>query len=307
MGENKDARVLIVGSVAYDTVETETGKVEMALGGAATYASVATSYYCRPSVVAVVGEDFKDEHVDFLEKRGVDLKGMQRKKGKTFHWAGRYLPDMIGRETLDTQLNVFEDFDPVLPDDYKGIDYVFLANIHPGLQKKVLDQVTGPKLIVCDTMNLWIDIAREELVELLPRVNVLVINDEEVRQLTGDFNVIRAARRLLADGVKTALIVKRGEHGSTLVTREGIGVAPAYPVDNLIDPTGAGDTFAGALIGYLAAMDDASLPSMKKSLIHGAAVASFTVEGFSLDRLRETTRADVDVRARELREIMITE
>jgi sugar/nucleoside kinase (ribokinase family) len=296
-------KVLIVGSVAYDSVESAAGKVDRALGGAAVYASVAASFYCEPAVVGVVGDDFEEEHIDYLEGRGIDLGGLQKKPGKTFFWAGRYLDDMIGRETLDTQLNVFEDFDPVIPDDLKKLDYLFLANIHPGLQKKVLDQVEGPKLIVMDTMNLWIDTARDELEELFPRVDVLVINDEEARMLTGDYNVIRAAEKLL-EKVQKGLIVKRGEHGSTLFTEEGLSIAPAYPVTDLKDPTGAGDSFAGALIGYLAKSGDLGKMSMRNSLIHGAAMASFTVEGFSIDRLREVTREDVEDRVWAIKELM---
>lgn len=296
--------VLIVGSVAYDSVESAAGKVERALGGAATYASIAACFYSKTSMVGVVGEDFEDEHIELLAGRGVDLSGLQKVPGKTFHWAGRYLPDMIGRETLDTQLNVFEHFDPVLPEALKGLEYVFLANIHPGLQKRVLDQVTGPKLVVLDTMDLWINTARSDLVELFPRVDVLVINDEEVRLLTADYNIIAGARKLLADGVKLGVVVKRGEHGSTLVTNDGLSIAPAFPVEKLVDPTGAGDSFAGALIGYLGASGDIGFKSLRRSLIHGAAVASFTVEGFSVDRLKDVTKEDIEARVRVLKELM---
>lgn len=297
-------RVLIVGSVAYDTVETAAGRVEMALGGAATYASVAASFYCEPSIVGVVGEDFKEEHIRLLEERGVDLSGLQKKPGKTFHWSGRYLPDMIGRETLDTQLNVFEHFDPVLPGKLREIDYVFLANIHPSLQKRVLDQVIKPRLVVCDTMNLWIDTAREDLVKLFPRVDVLVINDEEVRLLTGDHSVIRGARKLLGEGIGLGVIVKRGEHGSTLVMEDNLFIGPAFPVEDLVDPTGAGDTYAGALIGYVSSVDSFAPISLRKALLHGSAMASFTVEGFSLDRLKEITRHDVDARVEAIKQLM---
>jgi sugar/nucleoside kinase (ribokinase family) len=298
-------KVLIVGSVAYDSVETAAGKVECALGGAATFASVAASCYCKPCLVGVVGEDFKDEDMDFLAGRGIDLTGLQRLPGKTFHWAGRYLPDMIGRETLDTQLNVFEKFDPVLPDSLKGLEYVFLANIHPGLQRRVLEQTTGAGFVLCDTMNLWIETARSELIELLPRVDVLVINDEEVRLLTGDFNVLRGARGLFKLGLRRGVIVKRGEHGSTLVTRDGLAVAPAYPVENLVDPTGAGDTFAGALIGYVASRGSTDLSTLRTALLHGAAMASFTVEGFSLDSIRGIGLKDVQSRVQGIKQLMI--
>lgn len=293
-------KLLIVGSAAYDTVETATGRVEEALGGAAVYSSVAASFYCPPGMVAVVGEDFKEEHLSFLAGRGIDLAGLARRPGRTFRWSGRYLPDMIGRETLDTQLNVFADFDPALPPSFRDARYVFLANIHPALQKKVLDQVIKPDLVLCDTMDLWINTARPDLASLFPRLDLLVINDEEARLLTGDYNIIRAAKKLLGQGVKKGVIVKRGEHGCTLVTREGISVAPAFPVESLVDPTGAGDSFAGALIGYLAASGDLSPLSLRRSLVHGAALASFTVEGFSLDRLKAISRKDVDERVREI-------
>ena len=297
-------KLLIVGSVAYDTVETAVGKVDCALGGAATYASVAASYYCRPCLVGVVGDDFQDQHLQFLQSRGIDLCGLQHKPGLTFHWAGKYLPDMIGRETLETRLNVFETFDPILPPALQDADHVFLANIHPGLQKRVLDQARGPRLVVCDTMNLWINTARRELEELLPRVDYLVVNDEEIRMLTGDYNILRAARKVLRQ-VKKGVIVKRGEHGSTLIGREGMAIAPAFPIENLIDPTGAGDSFAGALIGCLATAPDLSLPELKRALIHGAALSSFTVEGFSLDRLRTLSRDEIDARVQTLRELTV--
>jgi len=297
--------VLIVGSVAYDSVETAVGKVEKALGGAATYSSVAASFYARPCMVGIVGEDFEDEHIKYLTGCGINLDGLQRVGGKTFHWAGRYLPDMIGRETLDTQLNVFESFNPVLPDEFKKMEYLFLANIHPGLQKQVLDQVEGAKFILFDTMNLWIDTAKDELTALFPKVDVLVINDEEVRMVTGDYNVLRGARKLIKEGVRKGVIVKRGEHGSTLVTEDSLAIAPAYPVEELVDPTGAGDTFAGALIGYVAEQGSFDMKTMRNALLHGSAMASFTVEGFSLDRLRGIKREDVQKRVDELKELMV--
>jgi sugar/nucleoside kinase (ribokinase family) len=303
--EKSDKRILIVGSVAYDSVESLEGKVKRALGGAATYASIAAGYYCSPCLVGVVGEDFEEEHLDYLKNSGVDLTGLQVKPGKTFHWSGKYLPDMIGRETLSTELNVFEDFDPVLPDELVGLDYIFLANIHPMLQKKVLDQAKSPKFVLMDTMDLWINIAKEGLLELLPKVDVLVINDEEVRLLTGDYNVIRGARNLLDQGVKRAVIVKRGEHGSSLVTLDSVSIAPAYPVTSLVDPTGAGDTFAGALIGFLAGADDLNHQNLRRALLHGAAVASFTVEDFSLGKLKGIGLYDIEERLVELKKIMV--
>ena len=296
-------KVLIVGSVAYDTVETAAGKAERALGGAATYAAVAASFYCEPCLVGVVGDDFKQKDLEYLAGRGINLCGLQREAGKTFHWSGRYLPDMIGRETLDTQLNVFENFDPVLPEELRRLEYVFLANIHPSLQKRALDQVRNPGFVLLDTMNLWINTARAELMELLPRVDVFVLNDEEVRLLTGEYNILMGAKKLL-ERVKRGVIVKRGEHGSTLVTGQGISVAPAYPVWELVDPTGAGDSFAGALIGHLAQSEDLSVKGLRGAMLRGAAMASFTVEGFSLNRLQEITNKEVEKRVRALKEMM---
>ncbi|MFO8056860.1 MAG: PfkB family carbohydrate kinase [bacterium] len=300
-------KVLIVGSVAYDTIETAAGKVERTLGGAATYSSVAASFYCTPCMVAVVGEDFQDGHIEYFTGCGIDLCGLQREKGKTFQWVGRYHEDMIGRETLDTQLNVFENFDPVLPDELKKLKYVFLANIHPGMQKRVLEQVENPEFVLCDTMDLWINTAREELMELLPGVDVLVINDEEVRMLTGDYNIYRAARKLIDMGVKRGMVVKRGEHGSTLVTKDEIGFAPAFPIIELVDPTGAGDSFAGAIIGHLAAEGEVSTRTLRSSLIRGAAVSSFTVEGFGVERLLQINGKDIESRIKALCELMIVE
>jgi sugar/nucleoside kinase (ribokinase family) len=299
-------KLLIVGSVAYDSVESAAGKVEYALGGAATFAAVAASFFTAPSIVGVVGDDFRQEDIKFLEGRGIDLSGLQHQPGKTFHWAGRYLPDMIGRETLDTQLNVFATFDPVLPPALQDPEFLLLANIHPGLQKRVLDQVKGPRFVLMDTMNLWIDTARDELLALLPRVDVLVINDEEVRQLTGHYNIIKGARELLAK-VRTGVIVKRGEHGSTLFMREGLGIAPAFPVDDLIDPTGAGDSFAGALIGHLARSGEISFLGLRRAILHGAALASFTVEGFSLDPLRKISARDIDARVAAIKGLIACE
>lgn len=296
--------LLIVGSAAYDTVETAAGRVEEALGGAAVYSSVAAGFYCRPAVVAVVGEDFQEEHLRFLESRGIALEGLQRKPGRTFRWAGRYLPDMIGRQTLETQLNVFADFDPVLPPDLRELHHVFLANIHPGLQKKVLDQVSAPRLVVGDTMNLWIETAREELLALFPRLDLLVVNDEEVRMITGVHNIVQAGRKVLERGVRQAVVIKRGEHGCTLVTSDGVFIVPAFPVENLVDPTGAGDSFAGAFVGYLARIPRPSSRDFRLALVHGAAMASFTVEGFSLNRLREISRHDVEQRVSAIKNLM---
>ncbi len=298
-------RVLIVGSVAYDTVETAVGKVECALGGAATYASVAAGFYCQPCMVGVVGDDFLDEHVDFLVTCGVDLCGLQRLSGKTFHWAGRYHEDMMGRDTLETQLNVFEHFDPLLPGELKKIGHVFLANIHPSLQKRVLDQVEDPELVVMDTMDLWINTARTELMELLPRVDILVINDEEVRMLMEDYNTVRAARNLMKTGIRLGVVVKRGEHGCTLVTKDRMYISPAFPVEELVDPTGAGDTFAGAFTGYLASIGCASPREIRDALLHGSAMASFTVEDFSMDRLKKLSRENIEERVSEIKQLMV--
>ncbi|MCC7493359.1 MAG: hypothetical protein IT204_13475 [Fimbriimonadaceae bacterium] len=294
------AELLMVGSVAYDSVETPHGKVTQALGGAASYAGVAASFLAPARIVGVVGEDFEQAHLDFFTSRGLDLAGLQRVPGQTFHWGGRYEQNMNVRTTLFTHLNVFEDFNPVLPERYRSSDYVLLANIHPALQLQVLDQMTSPKFVALDTMNLWIDIARDTLGEVMRRVQMLLVNDEEARQLTGLEDNLAAAEGLLELGPEV-VIVKKGEHGAMMLTRDWSFLLPGYPVTTVQDPTGCGDCFAGGLLGYLAAADRTAEATLRTAMAYGTTIASFNVEAFSLDRLRTLDRAQIDQRCRALR------
>jgi len=290
--------ILVVGSVALDAIETPFGSVREALGGAATYFSVVASLYDRVNLVGVVGADFPPEHIKFLRSRNVDLRGLQMVAGRTFRWAGRYDYDLNTAHTLVTELNVFADFHPQLPAGYGDSEYVFLANIDPDLQLDVLNQVSGrPRLIALDTMNFWIASKRDTLTEAIRRVDVVLMNEAEVRQYTGTFNLIQAARQILALGPR-ALIVKKGEYGAVLFCRdcdptEGYFFAPAYPLECLADPTGAGDTFAGGLVGYLAHAGEVTDATIRQGIVHGSVAASFTVEDFSVNRLRSLTMADI--------------
>jgi sugar/nucleoside kinase (ribokinase family) len=295
--------VLIVGSMALDSVKTPTGEVQDALGGAADYSSVAASFFSPVQLVGVVGDDFPQAHLDFLKSRGIDLAGVQTiAGGKTFRWAGYYDFDLNIAHTLDTQLNVFADFQPSLPDNYKQAKYVFLANIDPELQLQVLSQVANPTLTVCDTMNFWIEGKREALIEVLKRVDIAFMNDAEARQLTGQLSVIKAAKALQALGPKT-VIIKKGEHGALLFNGNTHFAAPSYPLEDIADPTGAGDSFAGGFIGYVASRDDISVATLKKAVVYGSVMASYNVEDFSLNRLRTLTQADIASRYRTFQEI----
>ena len=290
------ADVLMVGSVALDSVETPFGKVERALGGAATYAGTAASFFAPVKVVGVVGEDFAPEHLAFLQQRGVDTRGIETVAGgKTFHWAGRYSADMNSRDTLATELNVFETFQPVLPAAHRAVPYVFLANIHPALQLDVLDQMSAPRFVGLDTMNLWINIELATLLQVVARVQLLLLNDEEARLLTGESNLVAAGRKLLTMGPRAA-IVKKGEHGALMFTVDGLFAAPGFPLEVVKDPTGCGDCFAGGLMGCLAAADATDDDALRRAVVYGSVVASFNAQDFSLDRLRTLTRAEVDER-----------
>lgn len=296
-------RLVIVGSVALDDVETPQGEVHNALGGAATYSSVAASFFSDVALVGVIGDDFPLDHVDYLKSRNVDLGGLKRiEGGKTFHWSGYYDFDLNVAHTLDTQLNVFADFKPILPDDYKTAQYVFLANIDPELQLDVLDQVESPKLTVCDTMNFWISSKRDALLEVLSRVDVAFMNDAEARQLTGLLSTIKAARAIQKMGPKT-VIIKKGEHGALLFHGDEHFSAPSYPLEEIADPTGAGDTFAGGFIGYIASVDEVSGQSLRRAVVNGSVMASFNVEDFSLNRMRCLTKDEIAGRYREFRDI----
>ena len=295
--------VLIVGSMALDSVKTPTGEVKDTLGGAAYYSGVAASFFAPVQMVGVVGDDFPQAHLDFLKSRGIDLAGVQIVPGgKTFSWAGYYDFDMNIAHTLDTQLNVFADFQPSLPETYKQAKYVFLANIDPALQLEVLSQVENPTLTVCDTMNFWIEGKRDALLEVLKRVDIAFMNDAEARQLTGELSVIKAAKALMALGPKT-VIIKKGEHGALLFSGSQHFAAPSYPLEEIADPTGAGDSFAGGFIGYVASQNDTSFATLRRAVIYGSVMASYNVEDFSLNRLRTLTDADIAARYRAFQEI----
>jgi sugar/nucleoside kinase (ribokinase family) len=282
--------LLIVGSVALDSVETPSGRVDNALGGAATYSSVAASLFGPVHLVGVVGEDFPSEHLDFLKGRGIDLAGLQIVEGgNTFRWKGDYNDDLNQAVTHETQLGVFEHFQPELPAHYREADFVFLANINPSLQISTLDQVTSPKLVVCDTMNLWINIARDQVFKVFKRVDIAVLNDGEAKMLTECDSTIQAGRELLKLGPR-AVIVKKGEHGALMFSEEGIFSAPSYPIEEVVDPTGAGDSFAGSFTAYLASTGDLSYENLKRAVVYGGAVASVTVQDFSLNSLKALTK-----------------
>jgi sugar/nucleoside kinase (ribokinase family) len=294
--------LLVVGSVALDDIEAPAGSVKGVLGGAASYFGVAASFFVPVRVVAVVGEDFPEEHLRFLRARGLDLTGVQRVPGRTFRWGGRYRASLNERDTLFTELGVFEHFDPKIPPAYRDSEWVFLANIQPTLQRGVLEQTRAPRFSAMDTMNFWITGARAELEKTLARVNGLVINDEEARQLTGESNLVRAADAIRALG-PSVVIVKRGEHGALLFDDAGVFAAPAFPLREVQDPTGAGDSFAGGLMGSLASSGEISRDALRRAMIYGSVLASFCVERFSLERLRDLTRADIDARFEEFRSL----
>jgi sugar/nucleoside kinase (ribokinase family) len=287
--------VLVVGSIALDDIETPFGKREEILGGSASYFSIAASNFTEVKIVAVVGEDFPDDHLKMFESYNIDLNGVKKAQGKTFRWQGRYGYDLNEPLTLGTYLNVFESFDPVIPDDYSQEDYVFLANIDPELQLNVLDQVKAPKVVALDTMNYWIENKPLELKKVLERVNVLIVNDSETRKLAKEPRITRAARIVMDMGPEV-LIVKRGEYGALLFSRDGIFWAPSYPLEEVVDPTGAGDSFAGAFMGYIAGNEIQDTVGFKKAVVHGSVIASFTVEDFSVDRLLLLKKEEIETR-----------
>jgi len=298
--------ILVVGSVGLDSVETPAGKIENALGGSAIYFSTAASFFWDSiRLVAVVGEDFPQEHLEFLELRGINIEGLERVQGgQTFRWGGRYTDDLNSAVTLFTDLNVYGDFQPKLPDSYKDTPYVFLANINPELQLNVLEQVTDPKLVVCDTMNLWINNSRDALMQTLRKVDILILNDGEARLLTEESNLICAAKQILTYGPKR-VIIKKGEHGAMSLTASTFFAAPAHPLESVSDPTGAGDSFAGGFLGYVASVGDTSEETVRRAIMYGTIVASFNVEDFSLNRQRILKRTEIDRRYHELRESVL--
>ncbi len=277
--------IVVVGSVAFDTVRTPFGEVDGALGGAATFFSVAASYFSPVNVVAVVGDDFGDEHLAVFDEHGVDARGIERAAGRTFRWGGEYSLNLNERTTLFTELNVFESFQPKLPPEYLESPYVFLANIDPELQMSVLEQVENPRLVACDTMNFWIDGKPEALRRLLRKVDILVINDEEARDLSERYNLVDAANAIMGMG-PTAVVIKRGEHGVLAFLGDEIFSAPAYPLDKLADPTGAGDTFAGGFMGYIAGCEEVDPANLRRAIVAGSVMASYCVEEFSLAGIR---------------------
>ncbi len=290
--------LLTVGTVAFDDIETPLGKAEKIVGGACTYISLAASYFVDGiNLVSVIGDDFPKETLDLLESKGVNLEGLQVKHGeKSFFWAGKYHDDLNNRDTLDTQLNVLADFDPVLPESYQTSEFVMLGNLTPDVQMRVIDQMAKrPKLIAMDTMNFWMNIAMERLLEVLKRIDCLIINDEEARQLSGERSLVKASEKILAMGPKY-LVIKKGEHGALLFYEGKIFFAPALPLAEVFDPTGAGDTFAGGFIGYLAKSGDLSFENMKRAVIFGSAMASFCVEKFGIERLTELSNVEVKQR-----------
>ena len=295
--------VLVVGSVALDSVETPFGKAEDVLGGSATYFSASASHQTPVQLVGVVGADYPMEKLNVLAERGVDLAGLERADGESFRWRGRYRHDLNAAETLETRLGVFSHFRPKIPAQFRSAKYVFLGNIDPRLQLDVLRQVDKPTLVACDTMNFWIESRRDDVVKLLKHVDLITLNDAEARQLTEKVNLVHAARWIIDRGPRT-VVIKKGEHGAFMFTKSSVFFAPAYPLESVFDPTGAGDSFAGGFIGYLARTDDLSDASMRRAVIHGSAMGSFVVEGFSITRLLEVTRKDIDARVAEFHELV---
>jgi len=309
------ASILAVGSVAYDSVKTPFGEVDEVLGGSATYFSMVASFFTQIKLVACVGKDFHREHVQLLESRGIDMEGLEFMDGETFRWKGEYGYDLNERTTLATHLNVFADFRPRIPERYRNQEYIFLGNIDPMLQRDVLSQVRKPRLVVCDTMNFWIEGQFESLLETLKRVDILLINDSEARQLAQESNLVKAAKKILGWGPRI-LVIKRGEYGCLLFQPKSdaghplgpgdplsVFVAPAYPLEDVFDPTGAGDSFAGGFLGYLAGVERLDARTLRQAVILGSVMASFSVEKFSLERVKEVTFTEVELRYKEFKEL----
>ncbi|SDM54678.1 PfkB family carbohydrate kinase [Pedobacter antarcticus] len=293
--------LIIIGSVAFDAIETPFGKTDKIVGGAATYASLAASYFCKNvKIVGVVGDDFHQNDIDTLNQHGIDTTGLQIKAGeKSFFWSGKYHNDMNSRDTLVTELNVLADFDPILPESYQDCEYLMLGNLAPQTQQTVIKRLKNrPKLIVLDTMNFWMDVALNDLLETLKLVDVLTINDEEARQLSGEYSLVKAAKKILTLGPKY-LIIKKGEHGALLFHEDQVFSTPALPLAEVFDPTGAGDTFAGGFIGYLAKVGTINFNNMKNAIVFGSALASFCVEKFGTERIINLTEEEIAARVKE--------
>ncbi len=298
------SKLLIVGTVAFDAIETPFGKTDKILGGAATYIGLSSSHFnIDNAIVSVVGDDFPEEHLNLLTRNGINIDGIEIVKGgKTFFWSGRYHNDLNSRDTIDTQLNVLADFKPVVPEAYKDSEIVMLGNLHPLVQTSVLDQVTNPKLVVLDTMNFWMDNALDDLMNVITRVDVITINDEEARQLTGEHSLLKAARKIEEMGPRF-VVIKKGEHGALLFHQDQVFFAPALPLEEVFDPTGAGDTFAGGFTGYLAKTRDISFENMKNAVIYGSGLASFCVEKFGTERMENLQEEEVQNRMKEFKNL----
>lgn len=298
------SKLVIVGTVAFDAIETPFGKTDKILGGAATYIGLAASQCnANGAIVSVVGGDFPKEYIDMLKSKGLDISGLEIvKEGKTFFWSGKYRNDMNSRETLVTELNVLENFNPAVPMAYRNAEVVMLGNLHPLVQLSVIEQMTDPKLIVLDTMNFWMDNTLDDLLRVIAKVNVITINDAEARQLTGEYSLVVAARKIMELG-PDFVVIKKGEHGALLFHRDEVFFAPALPLEEVFDPTGAGDTFAGGFTGYLANLGDYSFDSMKNGIIYGAALASFCVEKFGTERLLNLSPREVQQRLRQFQHL----
>jgi sugar/nucleoside kinase (ribokinase family) len=295
--------LVVIGSVAYDSIATPLGGRDDMLGGSGTFFSLAASHFVRPSVVAVVGEDFRADDIALLESHGVDLAGLERAAGRTFRWGGRYHDDMNGRDTLFTELNVFETFEPKLTAAQRQSPFVFLGNIQPRLQASVLEQVSAPRFVAADTMNLWINIAKDGLIDVLRRIDALFLNDEEARELTGKRSVVLAARAIQELG-PSLVVIKRGEHGAIVFNEDDIFYTPAYPLERVVDPTGAGDTFAGGFVGHLASTGDVSSANVRQAAVVGSVLASFCVEGYGVERLKGIDRAAIRERAERFAQLV---
>jgi sugar/nucleoside kinase (ribokinase family) len=300
----KRGRLLIVGSVAFDSIETPFGKVRKTLGGSASYFSLAASFFTKPSVVAVVGTDFTDKYKKVLAKKKIDLSGLETAKGKSFHWGGKYSFDLNNRDTLFTHLNVFENFKPKLSEAHKKSSHIFLGNIHPALQMEVLRQIKNPKLVGLDTMNFWIEKAPKELAKVLKQADIFVINDSEARELSKEHNLMKAAKKIIGMmGKNSTLIIKRGEYGLLMFNRGAIFHLPGFPLEDVIDPTGAGDSFAGGMFGYLAKTNDHSWENLKRACVAGSVMASFCVEKLGTARLEKISQSDIGKRVGEFKNL----
>lgn len=296
--------LVIVGSLAFDTINTPTVRKEKIIGGSCSFAALAAAFFTDPKVVAVIGEDFPQDVITLFQQRGIDTRGVTREAGPTFHWEGRYADDPNVRTTIKTELNVFQDFKPDLIPDYRSADIVFLGNIDPDLQDEVLQQVASPRLIAMDTINLWINTKLPALLQVLGRVDIFFVNDEEVKLITGEKNLIRAGKKILEMG-PSLIVIKKGEHGALLLKKDLIFYVPAYPCERVVDPTGAGDSFGGGFLGYLDKTGSFADEDIKKAAVYGSAMASFTIEEFSIDRLKSLSRDELEQRFLEFKNMVM--